>query len=273
MSWFKNAITGGNFDRLQNEQREFNKLANSFSLLQDGYIDLNQTHLNALHFLKKEREEVVKNLSLSKNLISKIKSITNDKKQEIKNDFITYVENQNVEFQLGDVSINFQGKLDNVSETFVKSLDSSFKRLENKKKYTKGDLKSELAIVAVETLIKGVGEIINLNGEVNEKRKHITASTKEIIDATSKMTNQAPKIYIEVKRMIEIAKVLNKHNQVFSIKYQAIHKEVNKKAKITIFINELFNKKIIPDETMQMNLHSLIKFSSDYGRFNKDANI
>ena len=273
MSWFKNVITGGNFDKLQNEQREFNKLANSFSLLQDGYIDLNQTHLNALHFLKKEREEVVKNLSLSKNLISKIKSITNDKKQEIKNDFITYVENQNVEFQLGDVSINFQGKLDNVSETFVKSLDSSFKRLENKKNYTKGDLKAELAIVAVETLIKGVGEIINLNGEVNEKRRHITASTKEIIDATSKMTKQAPKIHIEAKRMIEIASVLNKHNQVFSIKYQAIQREINKKSKVTIFINELFNKKIIPDENMQINLHSLMKYSSEYSRFNKESNI
>lgn len=273
MSWFKNVITGGNFDKLQNEQREFNKLATSFSLLQDGYIDLNLTHLNALHFLKKEREEVVKNLSHSKNLIFKIKSIKNDKKQEIKNDFITYVENQNVEFELGDVSINFQGKLDNVSETFVKSLDSSFKRIENKKNYTKQDLKSELVTLAVETLVKGVSEIINLNGEVNEKRKYITTSTKKIIDATSKMTNHAPQIYIEVKRMIEIAEVLNKHNQVFSIKYQAIRNEINKKSKFTIFINELFDKKIIPDETMQMNLHSLVKFSSEYGRFNNDANI
>ncbi|MGG7034192.1 MAG: hypothetical protein ACI7YS_03245 [Flavobacterium sp.] len=273
MSWLKNFVTGGDYNRLQDEQREFNQLAKSFSLLQDGYIDLNNTHLNALQILKKEREEVVKNLSLAKNLISKVKAITNDKKQEVKNDFITYVENENIEFQLGDVSINFQGKLDNVSETFVRSLDSSFKRLENKKNYTKGDLKSELAIVAVETLIKGVAEIINLNGEVNEKRRHITESTRKIKDATSKMTNQAPKIYIEVKRMMEIAEVLNKHNQVFSIKYQAIQKEISKKSKFSIFINELINKKIVPDETMQMNLHSLMKYSSEYSRFNTNANI
>jgi hypothetical protein len=137
MSWFKNVITGGNFDKLQNEQREFNKLANSFSLLQDGYMDLNLTRLNVLRFLKEEREEVVKNLSLAKSMISKVKSITNDKNQEVKNDFITHVENQNIEFQLGDVSIDFQGKLDNVSETFVKSLDSSSKKLGNKKKSQK----------------------------------------------------------------------------------------------------------------------------------------
>jgi hypothetical protein len=53
----------------------------------------------------------------------------------------------------------------------------------------------------------------------NEK-KYITASTKK--NATNKMTSQAPAIYIEVKRMIEIAQVLNKHNQVFIIKYQSI---------------------------------------------------
>ena len=152
MSWFKNVITGGNYNKLQNEEREFQNLAEKFSLLQDGYIDLNQSHLNALHFLKTEREEVVKNLSLTKNLISKVKSITNDKKQIIKSDFVSYVENTNVEFQIGDVSIDFQGKLDKVSETFVKSLDGSFKRLENKKTFTKGDLKLELAGIAVEDI-------------------------------------------------------------------------------------------------------------------------
>ena len=43
-----------------------------------------------------------------------------------------------------------------------------------------------------------------------------------------KMTNQAPKTYIEIKRMIEIARVLNMHNQVFSAKYQTIQNEINK---------------------------------------------
>lgn len=273
MSWFKNAVTFGKYDKLQNEQRDFNNLAKSFSFVQDAYISLNETRLNTFQILKKEREEVVKNLSLSKNLISKIKSITSDKKQEIKNDFIAYVENEHVEFQLGEVSINFQGKLDNVSETFVKSLDSSFKRLDDNKSITKGDLKAELGIIAVNTLIKGVTEIITLNGEVNEQRKHIIASTKEINNAYAKMTEQAPKIYIEVKRMIEITKVLNKHNQVFSSKYKTIQNELNKKSKISIFFNELLNKKIIPSETIQHNLHSLMKYSSEYSRFNNESNI
>ncbi len=273
MSWFKNVITGGNYNKLQNEEREFQNLAEKFSLLQDGYIDLNQSHLNALHFLKTEREEVVKNLSLTKNLISKVKSITNDKKQIIKSDFVSYVENTNVEFQIGDVSIDFQGKLDKVSETFVKSLDGSFKRLENKKTFTKGDLKLELAGIALDVISEGIDAVINLNGEVNEKRRHITSTSIDIKEAMRKMTNQAPKTYIEIKRMIEIARVLNMHNQVFSAKYQTIQNEINKKSKFSIFISELLKKKIVPDETMQTNLHSLMKYSSEYSRFNKNANI
>ena len=273
MSWLKNAVTFGKFDKLQNEQKEFNTLANSFSIAQEAYIDLNETHLNAVKILKKEREDVVKNLSLSKNLISKIKTITNNKKQEIKNDFVTYTENENVEFQLGNISVNFQGKLDNVSETFVKSLDSSFKRLDKNKNPTKADLKSELGIIAVETLIQGVTQIINLNVEVNEQRRHITASTKKINDAYEKMTNQAPQLYIEVKRMVEIAEVLNKHNQVFSLRYKTIQDELNLKSKFIIFLNELRNKKIIPNAKIQHNLHVLIKYSSEYSRFNNESKI
>lgn len=273
MSWFKNAITGGNYDKLQNEEREFQNLTEKFSKLQDGYIDLNQSHLNALYYLKTEREEVIKNLSLSKNLISKIKSITEDKKQVIKSDFVSHKENTNVEFQIGNVSIDFQGKLDNVSETFVKSLESSFKRLEEKKTFTKGDLKVELAGIALDAISEGISAVINLNGEVNEKRKHIVSTSIEIKKAMQKMTQQTPKTYLEMKRMIEIARVLNMHNQVFSAKYQTIQNEINKKSKFSVFRNELLNKKIIPDENMVTNLHILMQYSSEYSKFNKKAKI
>lgn len=273
MSWSKNFFTNGNYDRLQNEEREFNKLSKSFPFFQDSYVELGQTHLNALQFLKNEREEVIKNISFAKTVFAKVKSKVNSKKQEIKNDSVEITKHENVEFSLGDISIDFQGKLDNVSETFVKSLDSSFKRLENKKKYTKGDVQSELAMVAVETLISGVTALIGLNSEVNKKRRMITEATSEIKNATQKMTEKAPKIYAETKRIIEIATVLNKHNQVFSIKYQATQKELNKGSKIKVFFNELFNKQIVPNQTMQANLQSLRMFTSEYSRFNKDANI
>lgn len=272
MSWSKNLFTGGNYDRLQNEEREFNKLSKSFSFFQDSYVELGQTHLNALQFLKNEREEVVKNISFAKTVFAKVTNV-NALKQEIKKDAVEIIINENIEFTLGDISIDFQGKLDNVSETFVKSLDGSLKRLESKKKYTKSDAQSELAIVAVDTLISGVTALIGLNSEVNKKRRMITEATGEINKATLKITEKAPKIYSETKRIMEIATVLNKHNQVFSIKYQATQKELNKGSKVKVFFNELLNKKIVPTHTMQENLQSLRMFTSEYSRFNRDANI
>lgn len=273
MTWYKNVLTGGGYNKLKNEELEFKQTVNSYKLMEERYIALNQTQLNALHYLKNEREEVVRNLSLSKTLIGRIKTIANDKKQEVKKDFINYVENQHSEFTIGNVSINFQGKLDNVSETFVMSLDSSFKRLDNKKTFTKADLKVELASVAIETLIQGVGEIINLNNEVIEHRKQIASSTKQIVEMIAKMSNQAPIIYGEVKRMMEIATVLNKHNQVFSYKYSAINSEINKISKIKLFLKDMSNRKIIPNDEILTHLHPLIKYSTEYSNFNKNANL
>lgn len=272
MSWSKNLFTGGNYDRLQNEEREFNKLSKSFSFFQDSYVELGQTHLNALQFLKNEREEVVKNISLAKTTFAKV---TNVKalKQEIKKDAVEIIIDENIEFTLGDISIDFQGKLDNVSETFVKSLDGSLKRLGSKKKYTKSDVQSELAMVGVVTLISGVTALIGLNSEVNKKRRMITEAKEEINKATLRITEKAPKIYSETKRIMEIATVLNKHNQVFSIKYQATQKELNKGSKVKVFFNELFNKKTVPTLKMQENLQSLRVFTTEYSHFNKDANI
>ncbi|WP_026709005.1 hypothetical protein [Flavobacterium frigidarium] len=273
MTFYKNIVTGGGYDKLKNEEREFKKTVSSYKLMEESYIALNQTQLNALHYLKNERQEVVKNLSLSKNLIGRIKTIAKDKKQEVKNDFINYIENEHVEVTIGNVSINFQDKLDNVSETFMKSLDSSFERINNKSTFTKADLKVELASVAVETLIQGVSQVINLNSEVIERRKHIVNSTKQIVEMIAKMSNQAPIIYGEVKRMMEIASVLNKHNQVFSVKYAAINKEINKNSKIRLFIKDISNRKIIPDDKIMTHLHPLIKYSTEYSNFNKNANL
>ena len=273
MSWFKNKITGGNFNKLQSEEREFHILADKFTLLQESYIALSQSHLKASQLLKTERKEAVRNLTLTKNMILKVKSIANDKKQIIQSDFISYFESTSVEFKIGDVSIDFQGEFDKVGIVVVDSLSGLFKRLGKNKTYTKRDFTKELSGIASDILGVAFGAFLNLNEDVNKTRRIIADKSIELKDAMLMMTSQTPQIYIESKRMIELARVLNMHNQVFSIKYETIQKEINKKSKFDIFTNELFKKKIIPDETMQINLHSLVKHSSEYSRFNESAKI
>lgn len=273
MSFWKNTLTFGKYNKLQSEECDFNILSEKFDALQTNFYLLNEKRFQALKFLKTERSEVVKNLSLSKTLISKIKTISKDKAQVIKSDLITNIENNNIEFKLGDISIDFQGKLDDVSEAFVASLGGSLERIENKKTYSKKDLQVEFATIAFGAAIKGVENVIGLNSEVNERRRHISNTTSNMQDAIKKMTTQAPKIYSESKRIIEIARTLNQHNKAFSGKYASIQKEINKKSKFLIFINEVLGKKIIPDENMQVNLHVLMQFSSEYNKFNNTANL
>lgn len=272
MSWLKNKITGGNYNKMQSEEVEFNILKDKYSLLKEGYDDLEKSRQKASHLLKTERKEAVKNLTLAKNMILKVKTISNDKRQIIQSDFISCFESTCVEFKIGDVSIDFQGEFDKVGVAFVGSLSGSLKRFQKNKTYTKQDFKKELG-AAFDFIGVAFGSILNLNEEVNKKRRIIADKSIEIKDAMLMMTSQAPQIYIESKRMIELARVLNMHNQVFSIKYETIQKEINKKSKFDIFTNELFKKKIIPDETMQINLHSLVKHSSEYSRFNENAKI
>lgn len=273
MRLLKNIFTGWNYGKLENEKIAFEILRDQFYEFQKEYIAINQTRLNALSYLKTERSEVVRNLSMAKNLISKIKDIRNDEIQEIKTDAITYFENKSIEFEAGDVTVDFQGHLDKASESFILSLGSSFKRLETKKTYTKADLKTEAAIVAIESLISGISAIFALNTQVNENRRKILDASTEIKNAMPKMTSQASKVYTEVKRIIEIARILNKHNEVFSKKYNEIQKALNSKTKISLFIYELLNKKVQPDDEMLLNLQSLRQFSSEYSKFNKEAKI
>lgn len=273
MRIIKSIVTFGKYDKLQTEARRFYALQGEFNSMQENFLLLNQKRFQALKFLKTERSEVAKNLFFAKTLISKIKTIGKSNSLVIKSDIISPIDISNTEFSIGDISVDFQGRLDDVSEVFVASLSDSLDRIGKKESYTKRDLQAEFAIVAVGAVFRGIGNLISLNGEVNQKRQQITDALSDMQYALSVMTTQAPQIYSESKRIIEIARTLNQHNKAFSGKYESIQKEINKKSRTSIFIDEILNRKIIPDENMQSDLHVLIQFSSEYNKFNDNANL
>lgn len=272
MSWFKNIITGGNYNKLQDEEAAFYDLKDRYNSFQDDFLLINQKRFEALTHLKSEREDAMKNLHLAKNLISRIKEV-NGKEIIHVIDSISNVVATGPEIVIGDVSIDFQGKLDNVSQTFLNSLNGSLNRLGENKIYTKKDLKAEFATIAFDVLSDGISQLVQINSEVNSKRKEIVNASRSMVDSIDKMTTQAPVIYKELKRIIEISRVLNKHNQAFSKKYETIIKDINKQSKWSNFIGDLFNRKIVPDDKMLMDLKYLISYSSDYSKINKSAKI
>jgi len=272
MSRIKNFFTGGNYNKLQDEEAAFYDLKNKFNSIQDEFFLINQKRFEALTHLKSEREDAIKNLHLAKNLISRIKEVNGKEIIQVI-DSISNVVATGPEIVIGDVSIDFQGKLDNVSQTLLNSLSGSLNRLGENKTYTKKNLKAEFATIAFDVVSDGISQLIQINSEVNSKRKEIVNASRNMLDSIDKMTTQAPVIYKELKRIIEISRVLNKHNQAFSKKYETIIKDINRQSKWSNFIDDLFNRKIVPDNKMLMDLKYLISYSSDYSKINKNAKI
>lgn len=274
MSWFnfKNIVTGGNYNKLQDEEAAFYDLKDEFNLFQDDFFLINQKRFEALTHLKSEREDAMKNLHLAKNLISRIKEVNGKEIVQVI-DSISRVGSPGPETVIGDVSIDFNSKLDNVSQTFLNSLNGSINRLGENKTYTKENLKAEFVTIAFDVAADVIDNLKQLNSEVNNKRKVIANASSSMVNSIDKMTTQAPVIYRELKRIIEISRVLNKHNQSFSKKYETIIKDINKQSKWSNFINDLFNRKIVPDDKMLMDLKYLITYSSDYSKINKNTKI
>ncbi|MUV04985.1 hypothetical protein GN157_14810 [Flavobacterium rakeshii] len=272
MSFFKNIITGGNYNKLLKEEESFNELNERFYLFQNDFLLINKERHKALVYLMHEREDALKNLTLAKNLISKFTEIKGKENAKVI-DAVSNVDKIENHIYLGDLTINFQSGLDSVSETFLNSLEGSLIRLDEKKGYSKNELKAEFTMIAFDVVAEGVGQIIQLNSEVNAKRRKIIEAREQINSSIKKMTVKAPKIYQELKRIIEISKVLNKHNQVFSQKYKTIIDEMNSDSKWSNFINEVLNRKIVANDKMIEDLKYLLAYSSEYNKLNKGAKV
>lgn len=272
MSFFKNIITFGNYNKLLNEEESFNELNERFYLFQNDFLLINQERHKALLFLKHEREDALKNLTLAKNLISRFNEINGKEMTKIIDAVSNFHKIEN-HIHPGDLSINFQGGLDSVNETFLNSLEGSLNRLNEKKSYTKNELKAEFATIAFDVLFDGFEQISKLNSEVNAKRSQIAAAREKMNSSINKMMTQGPVIYKELNRIIEISKVLNKHNQAFSQKYRTIIDKINSESKWSNFINEILNRKTVPNDEMIEDLRYLRAYSSEYSKLNNNARV
>ncbi|GAA3746850.1 hypothetical protein GCM10022422_34120 [Flavobacterium ginsengisoli] len=277
MSWVKNILTLGNYNRLQQEEVDLRSLKKHYTAIESNYYILLTDRENAFRLLQEEREEVIKNIAAFKNLLSKIKEISNEKKNKEKNDFITQFDYSSFIANPKEFSINFQGKIDQVGMDILTSVDNSFVRLEKRyksnEKLTKGDLYAELGIIAIESVIASVSALVELNTEVNENRKEVQKATRQINNAIKKMKDTAPQVNAEGFRIVEITRVLNKHNQIFSEKFETILDELNLHSKRASFFNFIFNKKIEPSNEIKKSLHHLMLYASAYNSFNSSSEI
>lgn len=279
MSWFTNIISGGGHNKLQNELDDLNRLKEFAAEMSIVYSDLQQQKGSATRIIIKERADAIRNINMAKTLMKRIKTKTESKtKQELVKDFNLEIEATTLEHNNSDLNFSFDENINaftkTISTTLNSSINKSLSNLEKRNDFSKSSLKNEAknigAALTASALINGVTEVVNINKQINTKRREVKnqleASHKYIVH----LYDEIPKIIAFIELSTEISIVLNKTNQIFTKKYKEIHEILFEKVSVKTFLND----KIICDNRGDLKkVNTLMIVCSEYSKINKKARI
>ena len=270
----KNLITGGGYGRLEDEKIEFEILKKRYSHISSFFLNLYKDRLEAYTYLELERLEAHRNFAITKNLLKKFKNVGDNQNLKTVDNVTNIVIN---EFQQEKFNYNdsFGKNLEAITSTFSTSVENSFKRHKGKniKEISKDEFLLETGVVAMNTLFEGFSQAINYNGEIQKQRKQIQLEKKRIISIINKLFSDAEIVYTETQRIIEVGKVLNINNQVFTAKYFEINKLVTKQPILKQFWNEIISSKITPTIDINLKIARLINICAGYNKTDKNTSI
>ena len=270
----KNIITFGGYGKLEDEKKEFEILKNKYSHISSSFSDLYKNRLEAYTNLEEERIEAHRNFAIAKNLLKKFKNVNNNENLKT-TDNVTNVEIRNYQQEKFNYEVSFNKNLDAITNTFSSSVENSFKRNKGKniKDISKNEFLLEAGVVAVETIFESFSQAINYNGEIQKQRKQIQREKQRVISIIDKLFSNAEIVYAETLRIIEVGKVLNVNNRVFTEKYFEINKFVTKQSIIKQFWNEINSKKITPTNEINIKIAQLMNICAGYNKTDKGTSI
>lgn len=270
----KNIITLGGYGRLEDEKKEFEILKNTYAHISSSFSNLYKDRLEAYTNLEYERLEAHRNFAIAKNLLKKFKNVVNN--QNLKtNDNVTNVEIKNYQQEKFNYEVSFNKNLEAITNTFSSSVEKSFKRNKGKniKDISKDEFLLEAGVVALETIFESFSQAINYNGEIQKQRKQIQLEKQRVINIINKLFTNAEIVYAETLRIIEVGKVLNINNQVFTKKYSEINKFVISQSIFKQFWNEIASKKITPTADVNLKIAQLMNICAGYNKTDKGTSI
>lgn len=270
----KNLITWGGYGKLEDEKKEFEILKNTYTHISSSFFDLYKDRLEAYTNLEHERLEAHRNFAIAKNLLKKFKNVGNN--QNLKtNDNLTSVEIKKFQQEKFNYEVSFNKNLEAITNTFSSSIEKSLKRNKGKniKDFSKDQFLLEAGVVAIETLFESFSQAINYNGEIQKQRKQIQREKQRVINTIDKLFANAEIVYAETQRIIEVGKVLNINNQVFTQKYSEINKFVISQSIFKQFWNEIASKKITPTADINLKIAQLMNICAGYNKTDKGTSI
>lgn len=253
MSFFKNVFTLGRYGKMHNELTVFENRRNTFLELAKEFRNSLKDQKLAFEVLKNQRKSAEKNIFLFKSILFLIKNKIKDNKSETIEDKMKIKEEIYVPTKVTSTNTSIpEIDLSKFSSDFFSTTNRNLKKLSKLKDPKKEDFILAGVDTAISAVTNAIGGIIELNKQVNEKRREIQESTKLLLNAAESIFDYHPILYKETLRANEIALTLLKSNEAFSAKYQEIFQEIFHESKITLFKKFLLKEKFqISDETIE----------------------
>ncbi|WP_281324343.1 hypothetical protein [Flavobacterium sp. IMCC34518] len=270
----KNIITGGGYGRLEDEKIEFEILKKRYSHISSSFSDLYKDRLEAYTNLEHERLEAHRNFVIAKNLLKKFKNVSNNQNSRTI-DNVTNVVIKDFQQENFNYNDSFGKNLEAITNTFSTSVENSFKRHKgrNIKDISKDEFLLEAGVVAIETIFEGFSQALKYNGEIQKQRKQIQREKQRVISIINKLFSDAEIVYTETRRIIEVGKVLNVNNSVFTTKYSEINNFVSRQPILKQFWNEISSNKITPTADINLKIAQLMNICAGYNKTDKGTSI
>lgn len=270
----KNIITGGGYGRLEDKKIEFEILKKRYSHISSSFSDLYKDRLEAYTNLEHERLEAHRNFVIAKNLLKKFKNVSNNQNSRTI-DNVTNVVIKDFQQENFNYNDSFGKNLEAITNTFSTSVENSFKRHKgrNIKDISKDEFLLEAGVVAIETIFEGFSQALKYNGEIQKQRKQIQREKQRVISIINKLFSDAEIVYTETRRIIEVGKVLNVNNSVFTTKYSEINNFVSRQPILKQFWNEISSNKITPTADINLKIAQLMNICAGYNKTDKGTSI
>lgn len=274
MSILKNLITWGGYNKLKDEEYEFEDLKWQYSIAYTDFYDLYLDCFEAFKNLEKERDDVQRNIFLAKKIFKKFKDIKGTERIKSIDDQISIGINPYIT-TINSFDASFDKNSNAILSTFSSSLDKSLKRNKGKKveELTKNQIYAEVGIIAVETIFEGISQVISFNKEVQVKRRKIQQEKRKIIASMNEIFQKNEELYAKTLRIIEVGKVLNMNNQIFTLKYQEINKVITSQSIFKQFWNEVRLKKIPATNEINLKIAQMLTICDGYNKVDKGTII
>lgn len=270
MSFFKNVFTLGRYGKMENELLNYKRRRDILKKMANEFKESIKDQKSAFNSLTIQRKDAEKNIFLFKTILFLIKNKIKDNKADIIKDKMNIKEHINLPSKVLNAKTEIpEADLSKYSNDFFSRTNKNLKILSK----IKNPQKEELAILAIDAAISaitnGIGAIIELNQEVNEKRKEIIENTKIIFKAAETVSNYHPTVYQETLRAIEITKSLIKANEAFSICYEEIKNEIFRENDLILFRKFILKEKFEINESIINKIIFLGSICSEYNKISQ----